>query len=410
MAPDVDRARRDRKRAVVIGALCGVLVVAGYAAFRGRRRLVDFVRTSRSASKLLQERAKALADAGPEATATTKFRLPRFPIDFKIARQIFPIDGEVQEFDPQVYFRHVPNVDTLVVWPEHARGKWRMHTNSLSLREDGEPMAEKPDLRILVAGDSHTEGVCNNVESFPHVLGRALTGLHPSKTIESINAAKGGYTFYSYIGTLEKFLYLAPDVFVVSVYGGNDFEEVLTPYHFFAGTVRPPGATQYWPLVEKALKICGTWLAQDGLSLKYFQEQPDEIDVALRAAEAATLDMQDICKEHHILLVYAYIPARFDVEDPKFYNDAKHPDLRQELYAALEIRPESVGVHDRLGTELLEFARRHGIPVLDARELFRHNAGPFYWNEDFHINTNAHRLIGEALAPLIEGAGLEALR
>jgi len=410
MSPSIDRKQHNRTRAVGVGIACGLLIVGGYFALRAGRKVVGFMRTTRTASKLLDERAKALADARESGAPIAKTHLPRFPIDFAIARQIFPIDGEVQEFDPQVYFRHVANTNFQIEWPEHAGGHWIMHTNSLGIRENGKPLSTKPDLRILVAGDSHTEGVCNNDESCAHVLQLALAAAHPGKTIEAINAAKGGYTFYNYVGTLEKFLYLEPDVFIVSVYGGNDFEEVLTPYHFFEGTVRPPGSTQYWPLVQKALSICGTWLAQDGLSLKYFQEQPGEVAVALRAAEAATLDIKDMCKAHGIVLLYVYIPARFDVEDPKFYDDARHPDLPHELYSALEIRPESVKVHDHMGSELVQFLREHEIPVLDMREEFRRNAGPFYWNEDHHINVNAHRLIGQSLVPLIEGAGLSALR
>ena len=186
-------------------------------------------------------------------------------------------------------------------------------------------------------------------------------------------------------------------------------QEMLTPYHFFEGTTRREGSTQYWPQVEQAMAICNTWLAQDGISLKYFQEQPAEIKVALHAAEEATLDIQDICKQHGIALIYVYIPSRFDAEDPKVLDDPAHPNLAQELYAALEIRPESVKVHDAMGNVLLAFLAQREIPVVDMRKVFRQSTGPFYWDEDHHINVNAHRLIGEALVPVIEGAGLAGL-
>jgi hypothetical protein len=408
-SPD-GRKTRHRILAVTLGVLMGSIALFVVVSLRQGRNPVAFIRTTKNATKLLEERAKAVADAGGDEAATHKAHLPRFPITYQIARQIFPIDGEVQEFDPEVYFRHPANMDFRIEWKEHANGHWTMRTNSLGIREDGEPLAEKPDLRILVTGDSHAEGVCDNSESLAHVLGRALSAAHPGKKIESINAAKGGYTFYNYLGTLEKFLYLRPDVFIVVVYGPNDFEEVLTPYHFFAGTTRKPGSTEYWPKVEKALEICGTWLAQDGMSLKYFQEQPSEIKIAVRAAEAATLDIQDICKEHGIALIYVYLPGRFDSEDPKFLAEPSHPHLAEDLYAALEVRPESLDVHNGMANVLMNFLAEQKIPAVDMRKVFRENTGPFFWYEDHHINVNAHRLIGEALAPVVESLDLGGLR
>jgi hypothetical protein len=408
MSASVDRSSRGRVLALVFGIVLGAIIVGVFLLSRRGQKPVGFVRTTSDATELLAQHANDPSQVGGSESGLSKHHLPRVPIDYSIARKIFPIDGEVQEFDPQVYFRHVPNIDFPIQWREHKNGSWIMHTNSLALREDGEPMAEKPDLRIIVAGDSHTEGVCHNYESFTHVLGRALSAAHPGKKIEAINAAKGGFTFYNYLGTLEKFLYLKPDVFIVSVYGGNDFEEVLTPYHYFSATNRMPGSSEYWPQVQNALKICGTWLAQDGMSLKYFQEQPSEIKVALQAAREATLDIQDICKENGIALYYVYIPSRFDGEDPMVL--AEKPHLAEDLYRAMEIRPESVKVHDAMGNVLLKFLGDHGIPVLDMRKVFAKNKGPFYWDEDHHINVNAHRVIGESLVPEIESGSFAGLR
>jgi lysophospholipase L1-like esterase len=408
MSASVERSSRSRVLALVLGIVLGAMIVGTFLLTRRSRKPVGFVRTTSDATKLLTQHAGAPPDRSGSEEELRKHHLPRVPIDYSVARMIFPIDGEVQEFDPQVYFRHVPNIDFPIEWKEHKNGAWIMHTNSLALREDAEPMIEKPDLRIIVAGDSHTEGVCNNFESFPHVLGRALSIAHPGKKIESINAAKGGYSFYNYLGTLEKFLYLKPDVFIVSVYGGNDFEEVLTPYHYFSGTTRLPGSSEYWPQVQKALSVCGTWLAQDGMSLKYFQEQPAEIRVALQAAREATLDIQDTCKENGIALYYVYIPSRFDGEDPQVL--AQNPNLAKELYAAMEIRPDSVSVHDAMGNALIKFLDEHGIPVVDMRKVFPKNKGPFYWAEDHHISANAHRVIGESLVPVIESGAFAGLR
>ena len=405
-----DRRLRARALALLIGVGLGLIPLFYFAPWNRSHSPVAFKRTTADATKLMNDRAKALAESKTGAQELHLGHLPRFPINSEIAHKIFPIDGEVQEYDPQVYFRHLPNTDFRESWWEHPHKGWTMKTNSLGLREDGEIPLEKPDLRILVAGDSHTEGVCENSESLAHVLGRTLQALHKDKRIDSINGAKGGYTFYNYLGTLEKFLYLKPDVFVVVVYGGNDFEEVLTPYHFFAGTTRAPGSSLYWEQVQNALKVRPVWLAQDGNSLKYFQEQPSEIKVALQAAEESTLDIQELCEKHGIRLYYVYLPALFDGEDPEFVEDPARPNLRQKLYEALEVRPKSGNLHDHMANVLIAFLNEHKIPVLDMRKVFKENKGPFYWREDFHINVNAHRLIGRKLALMIHDAWQEFVR
>jgi len=405
-----DRRLRARMLALALGAGLGLVVLFAVRPWRGIGNALSFKRTTKDATSLMEARARERAADDGRPLVLPGAHLPRFPINYETAKILFPIDQEVQEFDPQVYFRRPAFQSYEIEWPEHHEGRWSVATNSLGLREDGEPMLRKPHLRILVAGDSHAEGVCNNPESLAHVLGRTLSARHPEKYIESINAAKGGYSFYNYLGTLQKFLYLEPDVFVVAVYGPNDFEEVLTPYHYFTGTTRAPGSALYWPQVEDALEICAPWLAQDGNSLKYFQEQPAEIKEALHAAQQATLDIRDICKASGITLVYVYIPGRFDAEDPAVLENSLPADLAQQLYTALEVRPESTAVHDSMANVLLAFLAEQQIPVLDLRPVFRQQKGPFFWKLDHHINVEAHRIIGEGLAPLLEAAAPRGLR
>ena len=95
----------------------------------------------------------------------------------RVARELFPINVREQPWDELSYMRHIPNRDDPIRMKEVPNGVWSMRTNALGLREDAEPLAAKPDLRILVTGDSHTDGVCENRDSFPHVLQRALDNL-----------------------------------------------------------------------------------------------------------------------------------------------------------------------------------------------------------------------------------------
>ena len=396
--------------AILLGA--GIAAIVGWVLYRrfANDPIVRFNSPSAAIERLYAERPKHAAAWKPDEAPPGRRHLIRFPIPEPIARELFPINVREQPWDALSYMRHIPMRNDPIYMKEVPNGVWMMRTNALGLREDAEPLAEKPDLRILVTGDSHTDGVCENESSFPHVLQRELARTHPDKTIEALNAGKGSFSFYNYLGTLEKFLSLEPDVFVVAVYGPNDFGEVLTPYHWFEGTPRKPGAANYWDLVEKAIAIDRAWLAQDGLSLKFFQQHPDEVAVAVRAAKEAVADIQELCESRGILPVFVYLPGMLDTYRRSGGSDPQLEGLADRLYAAIELSPEDVRVHDRMGDELLAYLAERRIPSLDARELFAGKAQRFYWLEDHHIDVSAQQAIGRALAPIVESVAAEELR
>ena len=395
--------------ALAIGAV--VAAVLGWFGFQRITNVppIVLVRAPTDLEMLYAERAR-FAGAWDPATAEIGNRhLPRFPVSEWSVRQLVPIDA-LNQYDPQTYVRRPPNLNLPNPWKEHARGIFRVRTNSLGMRDVAEPSAVKPDLRILVTGDSHSEGVCNTFETYTKVLQLFLSKAHRGKRIEALNAAKGSFTFYSYLGTLEKFLYLEPDVFLIGVYGPNDFEEILPLFHFFEGTPRKPGAAGYWNLIEKALAIDTAWLAQDGLSLKFFQQYPAEIPVALAAAQAALLDVEELCRANGILLGVVYIPGFFDTVRRSGASEPELDALSARLYDALELAPGDVGVHDRMADELLAYLAQRKIPVLDARQLFAGQKRRFFWREDHHIDVDAQRAIGAALVPFVEAMSPPGLR
>jgi lysophospholipase L1-like esterase len=404
----------ERRRRSPILALCIGLVLAGAMAavlvprIRRHDAKVRFHKIS-STDTLYDDRALFAAAWDPATAPPGRRHLPRFPIPERIGKQLFPVD-EKQPWDDLTYLRRPSNLDFQWKFREHPGGSIRFRTNSLGMRENSEPLAQKGDLRILVTGDSHTEGVCNNVESFPHVLRRELLERHPGKVIECLNAGKGSFTFYNYLGTLEKFLDLQPDVFVVAVYGSNDFLEVVAPYHYFEGTPRKPGYAEYREIVEKLLGMDPAWLSQDGLSLKYFQHYPEEIPVAMKAAKEAVLDIQELCQAHGILLAFVYIPGMFDVDRRKSVRDPELVALSRKLYDAMELEPKDLDLHEKMGNELLAFLAERGIPCLDLRPVFASRPERLYWLEDHHMDVDAHKAIGEALVPVIEALQPKGLR
>lgn len=396
--------------ALLLGAGIAGLVGWIYLRRSGDDPIVRFQHSNSTLEALYADRPQFAAAWKPAEAPPGHRHLIRFPIPERVARELFPITVREQPWDELSYLRHIPLRNDPIVMKEVPNGVWSMRTNSLGLREDAEPLTEKPDLRILVTGDSHTDGVCENEASFPHVLQRELAQKHPGKIIEALNAGKGSFTFYNYLGTLEKFLSLEPDVFVVAVYGPNDFVEVLSPYHYFEGTERKPGAAKYWDLVEKAIAIDPAWLAQDGLSLKHFQQHPDEVAVALRASKEAALDIQELCEAHGIQPVFVYLPGMLDTYRRSGGMDPQLEGLAERLYGAIDLAPEDALVHDRMADDLLAFLAERRIPTLDARVLFAGKAKRFHWLEDHHIDVTAQQEIGQALAPILESVVTEKLR
>ena len=72
------------------------------------------------------------------------------------------------------------------------------------MSEDGEVLDPRIGPRILMTGDSHAAGVCENSESFTNVLEALLTE-ERGTPVEAINAAQGGFDHYNYLGILEHY-------------------------------------------------------------------------------------------------------------------------------------------------------------------------------------------------------------
>ncbi|HEX6885992.1 MAG TPA: SGNH/GDSL hydrolase family protein [Planctomycetota bacterium] len=331
----------------------------------------------------------------------------RFPPSTFLRRPLSPEEVELlfalgqREFDvydPHCYFVKRAGLEGRRDWPEHPEGHYAWRTNSLGLRGSAEPAPTSPDLRVLVVGDSHTEGVCLDAETFPARLEQGLRQAHPDRTIEVLNAARGGYSFFQYLGALERALELEPDVLVVGIYGGNDFEEVLTPHHYFQGTLRPP-ADKFRELRARALKGHVASIGQALNSVKYFATWPDQVDVALQAIRDCCTEIQALCLRRSIHPVFVFIPSAAEIEPDG------HPKLREAL-AMLEVSPEDLRTSERMADSLLAFLRQRGLDVLDMRPVFRSTDVLLYWKADLHSNLEALRLIAAELLALFERRGL----
>ena len=143
---------------------------------------------------------------------------------YAISRDIVHNEPNYYIFDPLAGHLHKSNARREYVWPEHQDGKVTLKTNNLGFRSDVDTTIDKQGrIRILVTGDANIDGVINNSESCCTILQNMLNQTAHKQLYEVINSGTGYYFSRNYLGIIQKFLYLAPDVYIVILYGGNEF-------------------------------------------------------------------------------------------------------------------------------------------------------------------------------------------
>jgi hypothetical protein len=378
--------------ALIVGALALWLLWPLARSWRERRE-ADVVELHHRSLPTRQPDTATNADSESTRGARTTI-YPTVPeVD---VRALFALDtGTV--YDPISLVRRPSNWENRVLWPEHPLGEWWVRTNSLGLREDRELAATRPALRILVAGDSHTDGACNNDESFPHVLESLLCVRSleraPAETpsVEVINAGMGGTSFHCYLGALERFLDLQPHAFVFAVYGGNDFNESLALHAYFHRSADPPSTLPFWDRVDSTPRSGRAGLVQSVVSLKYFAEYPEQTAVALEAAREVTGHIRDLCAERGIRLLCVYIPPVTDVAPERL------APVFEDLCERLSLSPRDLASTDCMADEYLAWLARERIEYLDLRPIFRAERESMYWRKDWHVSVAGHLRIAQAL-------------
>jgi hypothetical protein len=425
------RLSSPRIAAVLLGVAAGGAVVWTYAEVERaresaryeaqRRRLRDLVREhaaeavsprisgskDSSVASLDAERSApngadshvAQRDANDLASDRRALERRRRYLTPDLAAQLFVRDTSIETFDPWCYFRHKPGLSIRVPWEEHPSGAWTFTTNSLGLREDRELSKTPPDLRVIVTGDSHTDGFCDGAHSYPHTAEAELRARHTGRSIEIVNAGNGGFSFYNYAGVLERMIDLAPDAFVVAVYAGNDFAEVLVPHAYFRAIDLPTETPADLEEIARGRDISIAAMVQAFHEILYFRRHPEAIEPALRAAASVATEMRALTGAHRIRLMLILIPGPTSV--PWGENAALFERFAREL----ALTTHDIEVSDRLSDVLLGFAKEHGIETLDARPIFRAETGPLYWKKDLHTNLRANAALGHALAQRIESWG-----
>lgn len=373
--------------AFVLGlALAAPLAVWGLRASRPERRPIGFHLVD----------AAVLEEASREASGRREELAFRVPLDEATVLRIMPVKGP-REYDPHCYFRYKPNLEHYREWEEHPDGGFARITNSLGLRMDEELLESPPDLRVLVLGDSHIGGVCANAEAFAARLEDGLRAADPERSVEVINGAHGAYTFYHYLGVLERMLHLDkdPDLVLMVVYGGNDFSTGL--WHLFHGTQRftPPAA------VGKRKRDCARLhpkaMGQVLNTLEYFTHAgPEEVELAHTAANTLMAAIKRQCDVRGIELRVVFLPSPSDVPD-QVDMESIHAGLE-----VLELERSALELITQMGDRLLVDLAACDVATFDLRPVFRRQTRELFWRTDMHLNLEGHALMADSIGPWVE--------
>jgi len=348
----------------------------------------------------------APADAAPAPAAPAAWtrvdlatRAPPL-IDEETAKKLFAgvRSGKRQKWDPLSLQCLKENTDLTFKWEEHAGGVVTMKTNNLGLRRDTDTNPIKSCVRVFVAGDSHTDGLVNNSESFCTLCENRLNAQNDGKRYEVLNAGIGGAGPHVYLGMLRRALFMQPDVFVAVLYVGNDFMDALFVQDWFShrqGTKL--SYEQYQKPLDDALKKWKeTSLVGNSFNQAYrYKMVPDEEPIALAEVVATFDSMAKICADNKIRFVIGVIPTKYDVDE----NDGPRS---AEIMADLGLQPKDMDVNVRLRTGFDKAMREHGATVLDPTDEMKSSQTQFYWLRDHHLDVDGNTFYADKLYELLQ--------
>lgn len=384
-----------------LAASTAVAVALGWVVLRQRAAPdIGIVDSSSSVEMLLLESQVKPRGLGPFELRPALASLPRKPIDETTIFRMHTL-GPFLQWDAQQYFRYRPNLDDVIAYWEYPGGAYHRRTNDEGYRDDHPTPRAGAGLLVLATGDSHTDGVCENAESWPTRLESALAAARPGTSVEVLNAGVQNYSFYQYLGSVERALPLQPDAVVTLCYGGNDFAEVLLLHAYFQHTVRPVRTSEYWDALRDAQGVHEPELSQILNEAHYFDRFPDQVDRAVEAAAAVCAEIQSTCRQNGIAWVFAYLPSAYCLPWKELAAD-RAQDLEQ--LGLTEAAIERVGV---IADRVLAILRERDVPVVDLRdqlgEMARRGEKAPYWGE-YHIDPRGQELVAEWLLAPVEAA------
>ncbi len=113
----------------------------------------------------------------------------------------------------------------------------------------------------------------------------------------------------------------------------------------------------------------------------------EEIDIA---------QLQSLCEEHGIELVFVYLPPALRGQ-PHLFTELNE-DIVREFGEGEDVLASS----DRIADDWIEHLEEEGVAYVDLRSTFGASEELYYWHTDHHINVAGHAAAAKAVQPVIE--------
>lgn len=301
--------------------------------------------------------------------------------------------GEAEAPGPA--FHHQPHARRAFAWAEHPTGALELRTNGQGFREDAET-APSPDPgrpRWVAVGDSHTDGVAPNAETWPNRLEAHLgaAGLD----IEVINAGAGYYGPSELQAAAQRLLRLRPTGLILAPYLGNDLLDGLVS----AATAGGPPVPTTPPRVPRLLRLVERWpgpvhqqLNQDLL----LAEHPALATPACAELTGALRGATVVAAAQGVAVIIAPLPGALELALPE-------DELLHDISDALGLRADQLHQH-RPCAAGLEAAVRAGLPPgvdlgwVDPGPALRAAGRSTVWAADLHLSVVGNDVVAGVLA------------
>lgn len=280
------------------------------------------------------------------------------------------------------------NAGKTIWWEEHPNGSFKKYYNNFGFVQYDSTAVQKKEgyKRILITGDSHTDGVVDVTENFCTLLQDSLKRLN--QKVELLNAGTGNYSFVNYRGILKKNLFLHPDEFWIMVYTGNDFiENVLYDFHWYnpVQSLRQFRARLGWRYQYPVL-----YNNQSLTQVFYFSLYPKQKEQSIKETFRAVDEIADVCNRNHIRLRFVLLTTDFDID----------PAYRKKVQSACGFTDDQINTNRWFAAQLSEYCRQKNIFCFDVQPVLSKINGTMFYPIDHHLNPYGNKVLSETLLPL----------
>jgi hypothetical protein len=295
-------------------------------------------------------------------------------------------DADYYQADSLAGHFHKPNVTRDFKWLEHPLGKIIMKTNNLGFRKDEPTERNKPPgtVRIIITGDSHTDGVIYNSESVASRLEEMLREKYPEKKHEALNAGNGYFGPQNYFGVYRKFSSLKPDVFIVIIYTGNDFLDGIRIESENGRLSVPVRSDSYYEDLWKVDKLYSGFTGQFLNQVKFFKSYPKFTDTAMHIMKDNLEKINILCKKNNTRFLVVLLPSKIDTE-------AKTDSTRiSEVFRIMNYDQQDIIENKKMTEILTAWLAEKQIPFVDLFPSFKSAEKELFWKADYHVNHLGH--------------------